>query len=275
MNETFSDPESGSAVTRRDVVGAMVAAPAALALPGMASAAGSAALARGVKLLSIVSRKAELSQDRFRQHWLGIHGPMARTVPGINGFILSEAVADSGARAPGATYSERFDGIAHIWYPAQSALRAGMATSQAKDWLADGDLFIDRKASRGYFVTEQSVIAAPRAEGGIKRTSLLVRKPGITHAEFMAHWTGKHAEMARAVPGLIGCVYNRIDGALGKEASPWVEIDGIAEFWWDSGALNLGGRVESPQWQAWSAEGDRFIDRAQSRTMISLEHVMI
>ncbi len=263
--------------TRRELMAAMAAVPAALALPGALKAATTPASATtpGVKLLSIVARKSDMTPDRFRQHWLGIHGPMARKVPGLQGFILSEAVADSSAAAPAANYAERFDGIAHIWYPSADALRSGMATPDSRAWLADGDQFIDRAASRGFFVNEQIVVAPPRAEGGIKRTVLLVRKAGTTHEQFVQHWTTRHAAMAHDVPGLLGCVFNRIETSLGTPRSPWAEIDGIAELWWDNGAVDLGERVDSPQSAAWLADGDLFIDRARSRTIISLEHAMI
>jgi uncharacterized protein (TIGR02118 family) len=273
MDEAFSSGATGT--TRRAVVGAMIAAPAALALPGVALAADTPAATPPLKIFSIVVRKPDLSQDSFRQHWIGIHGPMARKVPGIAGFILSEAVQDSAAAAPGANYTERFDGIAHSWYPAPGVLRAGMADPQSRAWLADGDLFIDRAASRNFFVREQVVVPIARAEGGLKRTSLLVRKPGMTHEQFMEHWTKTHAELAQGVPGLRGCVFNRIETAMGSQDGPWGEIDGIAELWWDSGAVDLGGRVVSPQSGAWAANGDMFIDRSRSRTIVSLEHVMI
>jgi hypothetical protein len=273
MDQAFSNPEKQGGVTRRTLMGAMVAAPAMAALPGNAFAAGAADPA--VKVVSLVARKADLSADGFRQHWLGIHGPMARTVPGMNAFILSEAVQDSANAAPQALYSERFDGIAQSWHPAQDVMRAAFATQQGRDWLADGDLFIDRKASRGFLVKEQVVTAPARGEGGIKRTALLVRRQDVTHAQFVEQWTGRHAELARSVPGLVGCVFNRIEAALGGPASPWGEIDGIAEYWWATGAVNHGERATSAQWAAWSAHGDQFIDRARSRTIVSLDHVMI
>jgi uncharacterized protein (TIGR02118 family) len=263
---------SEAGATRRDLLMALAAAPAALALSGPLQA--QAVAAPPLKLVSIVARKPGLSVDRFRQHWLGIHGPMARKVPGIQGFILSEAVQDSGVAAPNANYRDAFDGIALIWYPGQEALRSGMASQTAKDWLADGDLFIDRAASRGFFVTEQIVVPPARTEGGIKRTVLLVRKPGTTHEQFMEHWTKTHAALAQGVPGLIGAVFNHIDSALGQP-SPHGEIDGIAELWWDSGAANMGGRVVTPQSTAWNADGALFLDQAKTRTMVSLEHVMI
>src|SRR5580704_6739172 len=36
----------------------------------------------------------------------------------------------------------------------------------------------------------------------IKRASLLQRKPGMSHEEFVKHWAEIHAPMARACPGI-------------------------------------------------------------------------
>src|SRR5207244_10258443 len=36
----------------------------------------------------------------------------------------------------------------------------------------------------------------------MKRASLLQRKPGISHEEFVKHWLEIHAPMARACPGI-------------------------------------------------------------------------
>jgi uncharacterized protein (TIGR02118 family) len=259
-------------LNRRDVVARLAVAALAASLPAPTPAQKRTPL---LKILTLVARKPELSQDRFRQHWLGIHGPMARKVPGIRGFILSEAVQDSAAAAPSAPYANRFDGIAHSWFANEEALHSAMNTGEARNWLADGDSFIDRAASRNFFVREQIVVQPPLTEGGLKRSLLMVRKPGTTHDDFMAHWTGQHASLAQGVPGLLGCVFNHIETALSTQGSPWTEIDGIAEVWWDSGAQNPGGRVVSPQSDVWAADGDSFIDRARTRVIVSLEHIIV
>lgn len=266
-------PQLQRPATRRSLIAAMAAIPAVMATPRSLSA--NALPPSTVKAISIVARKPDLSQDTFRQHWLGIHGPMARKVPDLLGFILSEAVQDSGAAAPMANYKHRFDGIAHIWYRSPQAMRASMASQDARNWIADGNLFIDRQTSRNFSVTEQIVVPPSRLEGGLKRTLLLVRKPGTTHEEFLEHWTKKHADLAIGVPGLLGCVFNKIDASLGRDGSPWAEIDGITETWWDGGAGNMGGRVDSPKAAAWSADGAAFLDSSRTRAIVSIEHVMI
>ena len=44
----------------------------------------------------------------------------------------------------------------------------------------------------------------------IKSVSLLTRKPGMTHAQFVRHWVDVHAPLARGVPGLRRYVQSHI-----------------------------------------------------------------
>jgi hypothetical protein len=49
-----------------------------------------------------------------------------------------------------------------------------------------------------------------------KRFGLLRKKPGLTHEQFVAHWTTVHADMAKRLPGLRRYVINVVD----RERSP-------------------------------------------------------
>jgi uncharacterized protein (TIGR02118 family) len=64
----------------------------------------------------------------------------------------------------------------------------------------------------------------------IRRVSFIRRKDGLTREEFFAHWTGRHAEIVRRVPGLRGLRFSRVDRCLPEEAA-W---DGVGETWFDS-----------------------------------------
>ena len=64
----------------------------------------------------------------------------------------------------------------------------------------------------------------------IRRVSFLRRKPGLTREQFFAHWTGRHAEIVRQLPGLRGLRFSRIDRCIPAEA----EWDGLGETWFDS-----------------------------------------
>jgi len=99
----------------------------------------------------------------------------------------------------------------------------------------------------------------------IKTVGLLTRKSGWTHEQFMKHWVGTHAPLAHKVPGLRRYVQNHIQGERTRadiEATA-VEIDGIAELWFDDqAALETASRT--PEMKALHADGALFIGRIKS-----------
>lgn len=99
----------------------------------------------------------------------------------------------------------------------------------------------------------------------IKTIGLLARKDGWTHAQFMQHWVEIHAPLAHAVPGLGRYVQNHILGERTRADIPAtpVEIDGIAELWFDDRAA-LEAAAQSPEMKALHADGARFIGYIRS-----------
>jgi uncharacterized protein (TIGR02118 family) len=99
----------------------------------------------------------------------------------------------------------------------------------------------------------------------IKTVGLLTRKSGWTHEQFMKHWVGTHAPLAHKVPGLRRYVQNHISGERTRadiEATA-VEIDGIAELWFDDQAA-LETAARTPEMKALHADGALFIGRIKS-----------
>jgi uncharacterized protein (TIGR02118 family) len=99
----------------------------------------------------------------------------------------------------------------------------------------------------------------------IKTIGLLTRKSGWTHEQFMKHWVATHGPLAHKVPGLRRYVQNHINGERTRadiEATA-VEIDGIAELWFDDqAALETASRT--PEMKALQADGALFIGRIRS-----------
>jgi uncharacterized protein (TIGR02118 family) len=93
----------------------------------------------------------------------------------------------------------------------------------------------------------------------------LTRKDGWTHAQFMKHWVEIHAPLAHAVPGLRRYVQNHIASSRGRDdiAEIKVEIDGIAELWFDDQAA-LEAAARTPEMKALHADGAKFIGAIKS-----------
>ena len=117
------------------------------------------------------------------------------------------------------------------------------------------------------------------AESGpfaIKRASLLQRKRGISHEEFVKHWVEIHAPMARACPGIARYTLTIVKSAsTRKDVAPYeIEVDGIAELWFKSQA-DFDAYSTSPATQRLRDDGATFIGReidfiTEERVIISL-----
>src|SRR5262247_946433 len=96
----------------------------------------------------------------------------------------------------------------------------------------------------------------------IKSVGLLTRKNGWTHEQFVKHWVEVHAPLAHAVPGLRRYVQSHILEERRRPDIPTtdVEIDGIAELWYDDEAA-MARASASPQMKQLTDDGALFIGR--------------
>jgi uncharacterized protein (TIGR02118 family) len=96
----------------------------------------------------------------------------------------------------------------------------------------------------------------------IKRASLLARKPGISHEEFVKHWAEVHAPMARACPGISRYTLTIIKtSSTRKDVLPIdVQVDGIAELWFKNQA-DFDAYQSSPATKRLRDDGATFIGR--------------
>ena len=102
----------------------------------------------------------------------------------------------------------------------------------------------------------------------IKSLSLLTRKAGMTHEQFIEHWVEVHAPLAHAVPGLRRYVQSHIVEERKRPDIPAmdVEVDGIAELWYDDRDA-MARALASPEAKALHADGALFIGRIKTFTI--------
>jgi len=108
----------------------------------------------------------------------------------------------------------------------------------------------------------------------IKSISLLTRKAGLSHADFVRHWLDIHAPLAHAVPGLRRYVQSHIRGERTRPDIPTTEVavDGIAETWFDD-AEAMARANASPEAKRLHADGALFIGHI--KTFITEEMTII
>ncbi len=67
----------------------------------------------------------------------------------------------------------------------------------------------------------------------VKSFAIIRRKPGLTLEEFLHYWKEKHGPLAaKEIPGLKKYVQNHPIKVPGSDIR--IEIDGIAELWWEN-----------------------------------------
>jgi len=99
----------------------------------------------------------------------------------------------------------------------------------------------------------------------IKSISLLTRKEGLSHEDFVRHWLEVHAPLAHAVPGVRRYVQSHILEERTRPDIPTtvVGIDGIAELWYDDRAA-MDRANASPEAKRLHADGALFIGQIKS-----------
>lgn len=102
----------------------------------------------------------------------------------------------------------------------------------------------------------------------IKSISLLVRRPELSHEEFVRHWVDIHAPLAHAVPRVRRYVQSHI---LAERTRPDiaaldVDIDGIAELWYDN-LDDLRFAMATPEAKILHDDGATFIGRIKTFTI--------
>ena len=99
----------------------------------------------------------------------------------------------------------------------------------------------------------------------IKSIGLLTRKDGLSHEDFVKHWLEIHAPLAYAVPGVRRYVQSHIIEERRRPDIPAsdVEIDGIAELWYDDRAA-MDRANASPEAKILHDDGALFIGRIKS-----------
>jgi uncharacterized protein (TIGR02118 family) len=247
--------------TRRDVVlgGACIALCALRPKPAFAAQAGEEYL----KVFSFVTRKTGMTHDECVRHWIGVHGPIARKVPGVHGFVASELIEPREV-----TEGDAFDGVALIWYRANEPVQQTLATPEGKAWLADGDTFIQRERSGGVAGREHALVAPRVRAGAVKRMDFLVRKAGLSAEQFQAECLALKQDIVKGAAGLQGLAITQ----MRPVERPRFVFDAVVETWWadDRGNNRAPAGVQSAR-----ALLDSIADAGKSVRLTVRDHVFV
>lgn len=258
-------------LSRRRVLANALNVTLAAPMAWMACSSATAAPPPANKAISLIVRKTGISREEFNQHWLGEHGPTARQVPGIRGFLLGEVVDDPRKPAGNAAASE-LDGIAMSWQdPAVDRATQAREFPGVQQWLSATAQYMGQ--IRIFGVKEH--VFVPPQRGGIRIVSLLTRKSDVAHEDFVRHVLEIHGPLSRRVPGLKGYVISEIVREATHPSIPPLttlgEIDCIGEGW--LGGADGQQTPSSPQLKEWLADGAANFGRV--KTFATVDHVFV
>ncbi|MGD9811628.1 MAG: EthD domain-containing protein [Sphingobium sp.] len=206
------------------------------------------------KSISFLRRKPGTTREQFNAKWLSEHGPGARDIPGIEGFVVGEVVDDPAAGASRAVAAPSLDGITESWQ-APGIDRAAQARQypHVREWLGAAPTYI---GAIKIVVTREHVMVPP-IRGGNKVMTLIYRKPEQTHDQFVEYMLKVHGPLSREVPGLRGYVLSEIIRSPAMQGLPGIpelgEPDMIGQSWMSPDPADH--TPDSPERKAWLADG--------------------
>jgi hypothetical protein len=89
--------------------------------------------------LSFIMRPDGVSAANFRHEWIVVHGPMAKKVPYLRGFTVSERLSDGPVPGvPELTMDGPLEGFTESWVDDVDSRAKMVASAEAKEWYAHG-----------------------------------------------------------------------------------------------------------------------------------------
>ena len=193
-----------------------------------------------IKLISVKTRRPDLSREEFRRHYEGRHVPLGlgflerfRWRKYVRNHVVATLAGEAG-----------FDCLTEFWVAsaADHALTRGFVQSADFQVLDDDDRrFNDVTRRLSFEVEEQLLSGPPRAvdPAGTRRVSMLIGGPSGTALAGAAAELGRR--LATGLPGAGSRI--TLDRRVGDEVGPH-EIAAILSLWTPAGA-------SLPDWFRW------------------------
>ena len=251
-----------------------------------------------IKLVYVLSRRTDLSKDKFHDYWLNTHGPLVRDHANaikarkyIQSHTIDTPMNDAFANPRGMLPA--VDGITEVWWDSLEDIQEAFTKSPGAEsirLLAEDEAnFIDFANSQ-VFLTQEHVIfdhTGQRALGpdAVKVTYLLMRRDDLSDAECHRTWKNDHGPLVRGHSDplhfrkyiqshIVAPEFNaQVRQARGLAAP----LTGITEVWLDS----LEGLERDAATQDGRHAGlvmledeKRFVNMGESRCFLTKEHVI-
>lgn len=251
-----------------------------------------------IKLVYVITRRADISAQAFYDHWLNAHGPLVaqqakalRLRKYVQSHLLDHPSNESMRAVRGML--PPVDGITEVWWESQADLEAAYATPQGAASGAilaeDEARFIDFSRSQVFMTTEHTIFDHTGGQGpgpeAVKVTYLLSRRDGMSQEDCHRTWLQDHGPLVASFADVLLMKKYVQSHTTSAEANARSQasrgylppLDGITEVWVDSLAdLERSGATEAAQKAGMALVEDerRFVEMGKSRCFLTREHVI-
>ena len=105
-----------------------------------------------LKFMVVLYKRPESTQAAFRRHLEEVHGPLARSLPGLRKYVQNYVCADPNRKAPG------WDAIVELHFDDWATMEAAWASPQGAASDADLPIFADLTRTTWSVVEEVIVL---------------------------------------------------------------------------------------------------------------------
>jgi uncharacterized protein (TIGR02118 family) len=210
--------------------------------------------------IGLLKKKTNWGTEEFRAHWASRHGPVARQLSGLRGYVQNHVVRREHKAFDFPRGPEEFDGFSQLWFDDEAAMRAAVATELGRALVADERHFIGDL--RIALVRQYEIVAPANGSSYVKLMCLLRRRTDIGAEQFQEEWSDPRSSLIETLPGVRGIRQNLIVGREVPKGTPAgyerLPIDAIMELWFDS-AEALVSAFLSPEGRQMIARSRGFV----------------
>ena len=179
-----------------------------------------------IAAISMMRRRADLSLEQFRKHWLDPHGVMTAELPGVRNYIQSHCLDAPGTNALARELA--IDGFPQLWFDDIAARHVAYTSPRIAECNIDSEQFIGA-VSR--LVTEPEIVVENPEPDAAKVVILGIGPPD-------PGWAERVHDRVMAMQGLAGYVRHTLLEQAAAPASKIpelkVQVAGIAEVAFES-----------------------------------------
>jgi len=181
---------------------------------------------------ALFNRRADVSPETFRRHWLDVHAPLAAKLPGLGSYRQNHIVErlHEDPKSP----LQSIDGIAQLSFPSVAA----MEVSDASPEYAACKLDIPKFQGGITILVIESDELMPGQGGAAKLLWVSTRRASAMPDGLRERWLASHRDAAREVPGCGRFVQNFVIDrghpvSAGVPSGNPEGAEAVGEMWFD------------------------------------------